>query len=485
VRRLFSIFLALVVLATACSAERPTLEDSASREVDSAVDDIAPPVDVVDERLTLRLAVPDGWSYDPADAGPASLTNRVLADLLYEGLTRAGADGAPEAALAERWFISDDRLTWTFELPVDLQDGEGNPLSARDVKQSLERIAARGAADQAASALTAVMGWTDRMQGNSGGVAGISAPDATTLVVRLDSPFELLLDVFASPAYGITGERDDGTLRTTGAFRTTGDLDTLQAVDPENPIGSIALVSGPGGPAVTLAAGDADWAVLIPDDRAEGLAADIIRQPLDLRLAVVARMRTADERFGVLGALEPLLLANSMEGLTSGGVSAAQDAGVAPAAVLLDVPTGPLEPIGMEITRQLQAAGIEVVAVTSDPENYAARLADGGALVFPVVIAGGIGPAGGILRLATPGAVDDAFGPSSEQREELSAAIVDKVDASQRELFADALETALIDDGYLLPIGRFEIRVAIGDRLDGLRHRADGTLDLSAVRLAG
>ena len=66
----------------------------------------------------------------------------------------------------------------------------------------------------------------------------------------------------------------------------------------------------------------------------------------------------------------------------------------------------------------------------------------------------------------------------------LAEAVVSELDIEQRDLLIDALERSLIDSGLLLPIGQFEVRVALGHRLDGLRHRADGTLDLSEVRPA-
>jgi Bacterial extracellular solute-binding proteins, family 5 Middle len=488
VRRLALILLSLSMFAAACGADRPTFDDSASREVDPDLDDTGSSggTDVVSDTgpLTLRLAIPPGLSLDPAAAGPGSLSARVLSGLLYEGLTRINAAGEIEAGLAERWFISDDRLTWTFILPSDLTDGAGALITARDVKLSLERIAVRGPTDQAATALRPVMGWDDLMNGDSGGAAGIVAPDPTTVVIRLDTVFELLPNVLAAPAYGITGENADGSLRTTGEYRTTAADATLVAVDEASPVATIELLADADGSIAAISAGTADWAVLAADDNASGLAADVIRQPLDLEVAIVARMAAEDERLGVLGSIEPLLLADALDAVTARAVPGASDPGVVPPAVLLDLPAGPLEPLGRTLSDQLRAAGIEVVAVTSEPGDFAARLADGGALVFPVVIAGGIGPSGGILRLATPGGVDDAFGADSVARAELAAAVATERDPEQRTLFAAALERALIDDGYLLPVGRFEVRVAIGDRLAGLRHAADGTLDLTSVRLA-
>lgn len=480
-RRACLAFLAFLLLTSACAGDRPTLDEGAAREVD-AVDTTT--TAGADTPLAVRLAVADGWSLDPADAGAASITNRVVADLLYEGLTAIGADGRPEPALAERWFVSDDRTTWTFVLSDTLVDAAGEPITSRDVKDSLERVAARGPADQAAGALTMISGWSDRMTDAAGGVAGISAPDATTLVIRLESPYELLLDVLASPAFGITGETEDGLLRTTGAFAATDDPLVFAAVDPANAVGRIELVTTGDSPAAAVSAGDADWAVLETGEGAGGMNADVVRQPLDLEVAIVARSPVEEVRLGLLGTLEPLLLAGSVAGLTARATATVPAVDALPDAALVDVARGPLEALGQAVVDQLEDAGVTVLAVESDSDEFAARVASGDALLFPIVTAGGTGPASGLLRIAAPGAGDDVFGPQSDDRAELAEAVATELDLEQRALFVDALERSLIDAGLLLPIGQFEVRVALGHRLDGLVHRADGTLDVSAVELA-
>jgi len=485
-RRVCLAFLVILLLTTACAGERPSLEDSAAREVDAiaAASESSSTTAPVDGRPSLRLAVPEGWSLDPADAGPASLTNRVLAGLLYEGITAIGPDGGAEPGLADRWFVSDDRLTWTFVFPEGLADADDEPITARNVKSSLERIAARGGADHAATALTMITGWSDQMDGTARGVAGISAPDELTLVIRLDSPFELLLDVLASPAFGITGEQFEGGLRLTGAFASTDEADRFVSRDAGNPVREIVLVADPDGSAAAFAAGEVDWAVLSPADSSADLDGDIVRQPLDIELAMVARSPTREARLGALNALEPLLLAGAVEGLTARTTPSSATEGEAPAAVLLDLPSGSLDALADALVSQLEAAGVQVVAAAAEPDAFANRVASGDALLFPIVIAGGTGPASAALRLGVPGASDDVFGPESEARAELAQAVTTELDTDQRDLFVAALEQALIDDGLLLPIGRYEVRVAIGPRLEGLRHRDDGTLDLTAVRTA-
>jgi hypothetical protein len=484
-RRVLLAFLAFLLLTSACAGGPPALDDSAAREVDRIdTTDPASAETIAAEPVSLRLAVPADTSLDPADAGAASLTNRVVSDLLYEGLTSLDDDSRPQPALADRWFVSDDRLLWTFVLSAGLVDGAGEPITARDVKASLERVARRGPADQAATALTAIAGWADLMAGDAGGVAGLSATDDSTLVVRLDSPYELLPEVLAAPAFGVTGEREDGSLRTSGAYALGDESDVFEALDPDAPVTRVELVRAADGPAAAMAEGDADWAVLANGEGAGGLPADIVRQPLELNLAMVARSPLTEARLGLLGALEPLLLATEVDGLIARPAPATAADGAIPDAALVEVLTGPLARLTDAVVAQLEAAGVAVVPVESDEATFAARVASGDALLFPVVIAGGTGPGSALLRVAVPGASDDVFGPESEARAELAEAVVSELDIEQRVLLIDALERSLIDSGLLLPIGQFEVRVALGHRLDGLRHRADGTLDLTEVRPA-
>lgn len=478
-RRLALLVVICSLLAAACGGNGPDFDESAAREV-------APLTAGVEaDPLTLRIGVPAEMSLDPAAAGPASLSARVLAGLLYEGLVHVDDDGFPVAGLAERWFVSDDRLTWTFVLPQDLVDGDGAPIAARDVKQSLERVAARGPADQSATALTSVFGWADHMNGASGGVAGISAPDPTTLVIRLDRPDELLIDALASPAFGITGELADGSLRTTGGYRLVedGNARSLEALDEGANVRLIELVPVDDAPAA-VADGTVDWVVLAPGDDSTDLPADVVRQPLDLEVVVVARMPSAEERRGVLAALEPIPLANSVDAVTARARVAATGDSTLPAAAVVEVPEGGLQPLGEAIVGQLEAAGIEVIAVASTASDFAARVDDGRALVFPILVAGGATEVDGLLRVGTPGATDDVFGADSTARAELAVAVTSEMDSEQRTLFADALEREMIDAGHLLPVGGYEVRVAVGDGVSGLRHNADGTLDLENVAAA-
>ena len=80
--------------------------------------------------LHLTLPVTTGW--DPATLSAGDQVQVLLADLLYEGLTDASAEGELRPALAETWTPSQDFRQWTFELA----DG----VDARAVAASFARL---------------------------------------------------------------------------------------------------------------------------------------------------------------------------------------------------------------------------------------------------------------------------------------------------------------------------------------------------------
>ncbi len=480
-RAVGTLLVVFAFVASACSGSRPTLEeaDGVAREV---ADDTADVVTDGREPVTLRLAVGIDWSGDPADAGPASVVTRVLADLLHEGLTRIDDERRPSPALAERWLVSDDRLTWTFALRDGLADGDGDSLTARDVMRSLDHVAARGQSDHSAVALTAITGWADRMAGTAGGVAGLSAPDDATLVIRLDRPFELLPEVLAAPAYGITARNADGEIRTTGAYRYGETDDVLVSVGTDAAVTRIELI-----PAIDitgaqlLRSGVVDWAVLPAGQGLDDIPGNTIRQPLDIRVGVAVRLADVDMRHGVLEVIDPLALTRGVLAFAPLPSPLADAPTALPGSVAVEIPEGQLSSVGNSLVDQLEAAGIDVSRVESDATTFADRVAGGDAVVFPVVLSGGIDDDVTAIQSFAPGAVDDFFGAESEVRSALAVGIETERDHEQRSVLVAALEQAMVDSGLLRLVGQIEVRLGVGPALSGLTHNADGTLVLDGV----
>ena len=92
---------------------------------------------------------------------------------IYEGLVREDENGDIVPLLATDWTISDDGMTYTFNLKPDVKFSDGTPVTGEDWIWSLERA-------------------RDNPESNSrtmaSNIVSIEAPDDTTLVITLDSP---------------------------------------------------------------------------------------------------------------------------------------------------------------------------------------------------------------------------------------------------------------------------------------------------------
>ncbi len=76
-----------------------------------------------------------------ADDNPV---DRVLVDLLFDGLVRFDRHGLAQPALAETWSVSEDGLTVTFVLRAGARWHDGQPVTTRDVAFTYGLLAADG-----------------------------------------------------------------------------------------------------------------------------------------------------------------------------------------------------------------------------------------------------------------------------------------------------------------------------------------------------
>jgi len=91
-----------------------------------------------DVTIGMQLEPPN---LDPTGGAAAAIDEVVYANV-FEGLTRFGPDGSVLPALAKSWDISDDGLTYTFDLQSDVAFHDDSAFDADDVKFSLERAMA-------------------------------------------------------------------------------------------------------------------------------------------------------------------------------------------------------------------------------------------------------------------------------------------------------------------------------------------------------
>ncbi len=141
---------------------------------------------------TLKLA--NAVAIDTLDPIEASANESIWLDQnIYARLVQtdpAGKEIVPD--LADKWEISDDKLTYTFHLRPDVKFADGTPVTAQDAKWSIER--ARDGEDSAWGFLITP-------------VTDITATDDQTLTIKLSTPHAPLLADLAMYAYAVLPQK--------------------------------------------------------------------------------------------------------------------------------------------------------------------------------------------------------------------------------------------------------------------------------------
>ena len=164
-RRLWLCF-GVVLLATACQPQ-PT----------------ASPPEV------LRIAIArDVVSLDPTQVHQPSVDESLIRNL-YNGLYKFDDSLKESPDLAKAMpAVSSDRKTWTFHIRPDAKFGNGDRVTADDVIFSWNRAAQVQSAD--AVVFAPVAGFDAVQSGKQSTLAGLSAPDQSTVVANLSAPAE-------------------------------------------------------------------------------------------------------------------------------------------------------------------------------------------------------------------------------------------------------------------------------------------------------
>jgi peptide/nickel transport system substrate-binding protein/oligopeptide transport system substrate-binding protein len=149
-------------------------------------------------------------NYDPRSLDPALSTDvptgRAVA-YLFDGLTRFSPEAHVEPALAERWDVTPDGITYTFHLRRGVTFTDGAPVTARTVADSWRRALDPATKSGAAQFLFPIKGARDVNAGKATSISGVDVRNDSTLVVTLAEPLAIFIKMLAMPVASVVPEK--------------------------------------------------------------------------------------------------------------------------------------------------------------------------------------------------------------------------------------------------------------------------------------
>lgn len=193
-RRVTAGIVVAAVLAAACGGDDDAAVDAVEGSDDQGADDlgsddagaVSDAGAATESGGVLRMAF--SADMEPPDPdGNYQLEGNQVMTALYEGLVDYAADGSADIVplLATDWTISDDGLTYSFELRDDVVFHDGTPLDSEALRAGFER--------RADESIGAPMGYMLLP------VESIDTPDPTTFIINLAYPESAFLTYLASP----------------------------------------------------------------------------------------------------------------------------------------------------------------------------------------------------------------------------------------------------------------------------------------------
>ncbi len=155
---------------------------------------------------------------DPPTLDPhlmSDVTSSVIGGEVFGGLVTLSLDYQPVLDLAETCSISEDGLVYTFVLRENAKFHDGKPVTAQDVKWSIERAADPDTLSHTAETyLGDIVGVKDKLEGTVDEISGIRVVDDRTVEFTIDAPKSYFLAKLTYPtAYVVDQEQvtNDGT----------------------------------------------------------------------------------------------------------------------------------------------------------------------------------------------------------------------------------------------------------------------------------
>ena len=482
------------------------------------------------DQTTVRLGIGGDLVVDPVEASLASPSDLMVLDLLHDGLTRVDGAGAPQPALAESWSNNDTLTAFRFELSPDATFSSGRPLTPQDVIASLERVMAAGDSSLAAHSLESIEGFRAFVDGEAEHVSGLSAPGPRTVRVGLRSPLSVLPVVLASPVLSvvdadtITGDLDD--LDLSGAWSVAGEDDGDLALVSRSEASSLQQVELRAHDDLEAAYdafedGDVDWAEVPPSRyedaveehgdeafapfqaelffgmniKASALAAEPLREAITL---AIDRDAIVEAVYHDLADPLTTILPEGIQGHDPNRCSPCPpDVTKAAGIVALAYPDGKVPTVQIDhdespvqdamadmVAEDLEAVGIPTELRPKPLDEYEAFVASGDQQLFSF---GWIGayrsPDAYLVPLFFASADDNLTSYRSSEVDQLLRDARRSTSAPRNVRRWSLAERHVLLAHVVVPIAQFRTQVVVADRVQGLRHAVDGTVDWTKVAL--
>jgi peptide/nickel transport system substrate-binding protein/oligopeptide transport system substrate-binding protein len=153
-----------------------------------------------------RTLIDSRDTYDPRSLDPALSTDvptgRAVG-YVFDGLVRFTPDAQVVPGLARAWEVSADGLTYTFHLRTGVKFHDGRPFSAKNVISSFQRVLDPKTKGGRGWPLYPIDGAKAYADGKGTTVPGLSAPNDSTVVIKLSEPFAIFPKLLAMPVAAI------------------------------------------------------------------------------------------------------------------------------------------------------------------------------------------------------------------------------------------------------------------------------------------
>lgn len=177
--------LAMVLSVFAGCSSTPATEEGASSSGDAAQGEAADS----EYKDTLVFAMnTDVQSMDPQIQNDT--TSEQVVKMLYNTLLKFEDDGTVVGDLAESWSVSEDKLTWTFNLKQGVKFHNGKELTSADVKATFDRALNAEAGGLRTTEIIKMF-------------TAVEAPDPYTVTITTDAPYGPMESLMCNMSLGI------------------------------------------------------------------------------------------------------------------------------------------------------------------------------------------------------------------------------------------------------------------------------------------